>query len=78
MPVEFYAPQYDTPAAKHLATPDYRTTIFWKPNIVLSQEGRASVEFYSSDWPTSYSVVIEGITDDGQIIQQIGKIKVER
>lgn len=76
-PVEFYSPKYDTPAAKSLSNPDYRTTLFWKPDVVLSEEGKASFEFYSSDFPTTYSVVIEGLSTDGKIIRQIEKIIVE-
>jgi len=43
----------------------------------ISEEGEASFEFYTSDFKTTYSVVIEGITDDGKIIRQVEKIKVE-
>lgn len=75
-PVEFYAPKYETPESKHLGNPDYRTTIFWKPDIVTSEDGKASFEFYTSDFPTTYSVVIEGISTDGKLIRQVEKIKV--
>lgn len=76
MPVEFYAPKYDTHESKHLGNPDYRTTIFWKPDIVTSEDGKASFEFYTSDFPTTYSVVIEGISTDGKLIRQVEKIEV--
>ena len=75
-PVEFYSPKYETLEAKYLSIPDYRTTIFWKPDIVISKEGEASFEFYTSDFPTTYSVVIEGLTSDGRIIRQVEKIVV--
>jgi len=76
-PVEFYAPQYDTPESKNLGTPDYRTTIFWKPELAVSDDGKASFEFYASDFPTTYSVVIEGISNDGKIIRQVETIEVQ-
>jgi len=76
-PVEFYAPKYETLEEKHLSIPDYRTTIFWKPDVVISEDtGKAIVEFYTSDYPTTYSVVIEGLTTDGKIIRQIEKISI--
>ena len=75
-PVEFYSPQYDTPESKNLGNPDYRTTIFWKPDLFLSDEGEASFGFYTSDFPTNYSVVIEGITKEGRIIRQVETIEV--
>ena len=76
-PVEFYSPKYETLEAKHLTNPDYRTTIFWKPDIIVSEEREATFDFYTSDFPTTYSVVIEGLTIDGQPIRQIEKIRVE-
>ena len=77
-PVEFYSPKYETLESKHLTIPDYRTTIFWKPDIVISNDIMdATFEFYTSDFPTTYSVVIEGLTDDGRIVRQVEKIRVE-
>jgi len=77
-PVEFYSPRYDTQEAKWSALPDYRTTIFWKPDIVISEDGKsASFEFYTSDFSTTYSVVMEGLTNDGRIVRQVEKISVE-
>jgi hypothetical protein len=75
-PVEFYAPKYETLAARQSPIPDYRTTIFWKPDVVLSYDGEARFEFYSSDYPTTYSVVIEGLTSEGKIVRQVEKITV--
>ena len=76
-PVEFYSPKYETLEARQAVIPDYRTTIFWKPDIVVSDSEEASFEFYTSDYKTTYSVVIEGITNDGKIIRQVEKIRVE-
>jgi len=76
-PVEFYAPQYETVEAKHLIIPDFRTTIFWKPDIVISEDTEKTIfDFYTSDFPTTYSVVIEGLTTDGKIIRQVEKITI--
>ena len=76
-PVEFYSPRYDTSVAKQSSAPDYRTTVFWKPDIVVSETGEASFEFYAADSPTTYSVVLEGLTTDGRIIRQVEKISVQ-
>jgi len=76
-PIEFYSPKYDTPESKNFSVPDFRTTIFWKQNVVVSDEGETSFEFYSSDFPSTYSVVIEGITDEGKPVRQIEKIQVK-
>ena len=77
-PVEFYSPKYETLEAKHLTIPDFRTTLFWKPDIVISEdEEEATFEFYTSDFQTTYSVVIEGLTTDGKIVRQVEKIQVK-
>ncbi|MDR2233831.1 MAG: carboxypeptidase-like regulatory domain-containing protein [Tannerella sp.] len=77
-PAEFYAPKYETSAEKQSPIPDYRTTIFWKPDVVIAEDQEeATFEFYTSDFPTTYSVVIEGLTADGKIIRQVEKISVK-
>ena len=76
-PLEFYSPKYDTPAAKALNNPDFRTTIFWKPDVVVDENGEAHFDFYTSDFASTYSVVIEGLSDDGQIIRHVEKIEVK-
>ena len=75
-PVAFYSPKYDTPELKTFTNPDYRSTIYWKPDLIVSDDGKASFEFYTSDFQTTYSVVIEGISNDGYIIRQVEKIVV--
>ena len=70
IPVEFYSPQYDTLEARSNSIPDLRSTIFWQPDVLLDAEGQAKIEFYTSDTPTTYSIVIEGITPEGKLIYQ--------
>ncbi len=68
-PIEFYTPNYKVP--------DYRTTIYWKPDVILSDKGIAAFDFHTADFPTSYSIVIEGMTTNGKIIRKIEKIEVK-
>lgn len=78
LPVEFYSPQYDTPSALNDKNADLRSTIYWKPDVIASPEGKSILNFYTADTPSTYSVVIEGITSDGKLIhqQKNGMIKV--
>lgn len=69
-PTEFYTPKYDTPERRNAQTYDMRTTIHWQPVVRTDSEGKATFDFYTADDPTSYSVIIEGITRDGNIIRQ--------
>ncbi|WP_280748849.1 Plug domain-containing protein [Parabacteroides sp. PF5-9] len=76
-PVEFYSPRYETQEQKFDITPDLRTTIFWKPDLVTGTDGKAAFDFYTSDFNTTYSVVIEGLTHDGRIVRDVKKIQVK-
>jgi hypothetical protein len=73
-PVEFYAPKYDTPEKRKASGFDLRTTIHWQPFVQMDNLGVASFEFYTADESTSYSVVIEGISNDGRIIRSESKL----
>ena len=73
-PVEFYAPKYDTPEKRNTLSPDMRTTIHWQPVVKVDSLGTAAFEFYTADEPTSYTVIIKGLTHDGRIIRKEEKI----
>ncbi|MCL2738889.1 MAG: TonB-dependent receptor plug domain-containing protein, partial [Bacteroidales bacterium] len=73
-PVEFYVPVYDTPAKRDALTPDLRTTIHWQPVVQIDNRGVASFAFYTADENTSYTVIIEGLCNDGTIIRQETKL----
>lgn len=64
-PDEFYMPRYETEEDRKAALVDLRTTIFWQPNLRFSEQGRAVTSFYSADLPTTYNLLIEGVTDSG-------------
>jgi hypothetical protein len=73
-PVEFYAPKYDTPEKRNTLTPDLRTTLHWQPVVEVDSMGNASFQFYTADNLTSYTVIIEGLTNDGRIIRHESKL----
>lgn len=67
-PAEFYSPAYGT-AADAPAGTDMRSTVFWAPDIKVGKDGKAHVEFFSTDMPgTTYTVKAEGVADDGSIV----------
>ena len=68
IPMEFYAPKYDTSEIQHDQTPDLRTTIHWLPDVRTDSMGAASFSFYTADDESPYTMTIEGLTDDGKII----------
>jgi hypothetical protein len=72
-PKEFYVPKYETQEEIMSKNADLRTTIYWHPNVKIAN-GKAEVEFFTSDNYSGYSVVIEGITKDGKLIRKNGKM----
>jgi hypothetical protein len=62
---KFYSPKYEATAPA--GRPDTRTTIFWEPQLITDKDGKASLEFYNSDEPGNYRVVIEGIDAAGDL-----------
>jgi len=72
LPVEFYSPKYDTQESANNSKPDLRTTIYWKPNVITDNEGNVHLNFYTADDPATYSVIIEGVSNDGKLIHYRG------
>ncbi len=67
-PAEFYSPVYETKEQKASEVQDLRTTLYWNPNVILSEQGKAEFSFYTADEASSYTVLIEGVTSDGRTI----------
>jgi len=76
LPVEFYSPRYDTQESLDDPKPDLRTTLYWKPDVITDDEGNAKLDFYTADDPGTYSVVIEGVSDDGKLIHYRGNASI--
>ncbi|MDB5030389.1 TonB-dependent receptor plug domain-containing protein [Mucilaginibacter sp.] len=66
---QFYSPDYTQPANKQV--PDLRSTIYWKPNIITTYQGKASVDFFNADGTGNYRVVVEGLGPDGKMGRQV-------
>ncbi len=75
---EFYSPRYETEQAVAGRLPDFRSLLFWTPGLKVAADGRAHVSFYTSDLPGSYSVVIQGLTTDGQPVSKTVHFEVKK
>ena len=67
-PVAFYAPRYELAADKAKDTPDLRTTIHWQPQLEV-KNGKATINFYTADGWADYSVVVEGVSENGSLLR---------
>ncbi|WP_316735301.1 carboxypeptidase-like regulatory domain-containing protein [Pedobacter aquatilis] len=72
---EFYSPKYD--AATNNAKGDYRSTIYWNPQVVSDNDGKASFSFYNANEPATYRVVIEGIDAEGHFARAVATFDVK-
>ncbi|MCJ7820389.1 MAG: hypothetical protein MUP53_04230, partial [Bacteroidales bacterium] len=61
----FSSPDYSTPEKRLSRIPDFRNTLYWNPNIKTDVEGKASVEFYTSDIKGTFTLLVEGFTREG-------------
>jgi hypothetical protein len=66
LPQEFYSPDYSTRATRENHMPDFRNTLYWKPDLKSDKEGKASVSFFTSDEPGDYTIIVEGTASDGK------------
>jgi len=64
-PQQFYSPKYNVKVP--VATSDFRSTLYWEPNITTDQNGKAKVSFYTSDIEEKYTIKVSGIGANGAI-----------
>lgn len=76
-PAQFYVPKYEVDSVLNNPQPDLRTTIYWNPKLVADSTGTVHVKFYTADKSNNYSVVMEGITNSGEICRYVGVLKRE-
>lgn len=76
-PDEFFHPKYPTPADRTGGNQDMRSTITWEPFIRTDALGQATVGFYTADRSGKYDVVLEGITDAGELCRSTAEIDVK-
>ncbi len=64
---EYYKPKYDKEWKKHMGIIDFRTSLYWAPNIDTDNSGVAHISFYTSDVSGEFQVVINGVGLNGKL-----------
>jgi len=72
----FYSPKYENADSLNKRT-DFRSTIYWNPEIQTDAAGNGTFGYYNADGVGNYKVIIEGIDKDGNIGRQVYEYKVE-
>jgi len=66
-PREFYAPRYEQLKPDDWKKPDLRSLLHWAPKIKTDTSGRSLISFYNSDNTGTIKVVVEAISENGEI-----------
>ncbi len=74
---EFRSPDYSDPVRKNSRIPDFRNTLYWNPDVRSAGDGKAVVEFYTSDDPDDYLILVEGYSSQSQKGKAIVPISVK-
>ncbi|MBS1533428.1 MAG: hypothetical protein JSU01_24225 [Bacteroidetes bacterium] len=75
---KFYSPVYDSDAPRNSTIPDFRTALYWNPNVNTDANGKSSLSFYTSDKAGRYVGIIEGITADGKSGSKVFTFEVKK
>jgi hypothetical protein len=54
--------------ADYQSKPDFRNLLFWEPTIKIAGTESEEITFYTSDLPGKYIGVIQGISNNGDMI----------
>ncbi|MBW6500302.1 MAG: hypothetical protein K0B05_02815 [Bacteroidales bacterium] len=75
--VPFVSPDYSETEAKQSRVPDFRNTLYWNPSVKPGKDGKARVEFWSSDYVSDYEINVHGISSEGIPLSASKTIRVE-
>ncbi len=73
---EFYSPLYETLEQRASRVPDFRDLLYWSPVAGTDQKGKKQFDFYTSDQAGKYVMVIQGLTQEGQVISKAIEFEV--
>ena len=66
-PAECYSPDYSKQTPPD-SVKDYRRTLYWNPNVMLDQDGKATITLYNNARTTHISVDAAGQAADGTLL----------
>jgi hypothetical protein len=74
---EFYSPDYGTKEMLDRRIPDFRNTLYWAPSVHTGTNGKAGIQFYSSDLPGKYTIIVQGMSDKGEFVSGSASFEVK-
>ncbi|MBC7913118.1 MAG: hypothetical protein H7Y07_03250, partial [Pyrinomonadaceae bacterium] len=67
----FYEPRYTQASTQQ----DYRTTIYWQPNVTTNANGEAIISYYNADPKSKIRIVVQGVNEKGFAV--VGELMYE-
>jgi len=64
-PLEFYSPTYGTEFDDLIE--DKRSSLYWNPSVKTDSQGKAVIRFYNSEKASTFYVVAEGLSPEGEL-----------
>jgi hypothetical protein len=74
-PRQFYAPKYASPDSK--TGVDLRSTLHWEPMLLTGSDGKGQLRFYTSDQKGSYTIHLQGMDENGNLVAKRHKLSVD-
>jgi hypothetical protein len=72
----FISPEYSAPEMKSRHEPDFRNTLYWNPSLKSGLDGKAKIEFWTSDIKTDYEINVIGVSPEGKTLSFNKIIKI--
>ncbi|RNC83277.1 MAG: hypothetical protein ED557_11300 [Balneola sp.] len=64
LPSQFYSPRYGVTVPSDYPTKDNRITLHWESDFEVTGSG-STLSFWANDVPSTYRIIVEGITETG-------------
>lgn len=73
---DFYAPSYDKELKNGRRLPDFRNLMYWSPSVSIVPGKETVLDFYTSDQPGSYKIVVQGLSANGVPVSAVSQFRV--
>lgn len=73
---DFYAPRYDRNLKNSHRLPDFRNLMHWSPSVRIAPGKETVLDFYTSDQPGAYKIVVQGLSAKGAAASAVSQFLV--
>jgi TonB-dependent Receptor Plug Domain len=74
---QFYVPRYDLADSPERSLPDFRSVVYWNPDVATDASGKAQIKFFTSDATGIFRVEAQGVGETGKPGVGTGRYRVQ-